>query len=101
VRRSIQDVLSEYGPVALVVYLVIYLAVIVGAWSAIHLGWRPESVAGSAGVLATAYLVTRASLPLRIGATLLLTPLVARAYARVSRKRPEATPAPLAETPRE
>lgn len=86
-RRTLKQILSEYGRVALVVYLVIFAVVLLGSWAAIHLGWRPESAAGSAGTFAAAYLFTKLTQPLRIGATVLLTPLVAKAHERFTAKR--------------
>lgn len=82
-RRNIKDLLAEYGGVALVVYLSIFAGVLAAFWFAIRLGWRPESAAGSAGTLAAAYLATKVTQPLRIAATLVLTPLVAKLYERV------------------
>ena len=68
---------------ALVVYLSIFAGVLAAFWFAIRLGWQPESVAGSAGTLAAAYVATKVTQPLRIAATLVLTPLVAKLYERV------------------
>ncbi len=69
------------------VYLVIFFAVLFGFWTAIQMGWRAESTAGSAGSFAAAYIATKLTQPLRIGATLLLTPIVARVLDRL-RPRP-------------
>ena len=96
-RRTLKQVLTEYGRVALVVYLVIFAVVLLGSWAAIHLGWRPDGAAGSAGTLAAAYLFTKLTQPLRIGATVALTPLVAKAHERFTGR---AAPAPTAD-PRE
>lgn len=85
-RRTLKQVLAEYGPVALVVYLVIFAVVLLGSWAAIHLGWRPEGAAGGVGTFTAAYLFTKLTQPLRIGATLALTPLVARAHSRLTRR---------------
>lgn len=85
-RRTLKQVMADYGPVALVVYLTLFFAVLFGAWTAIHLGWRPESVAGSAGTFTAAYLATKVTQPLRIAATLALTPFVAKVYERIVRR---------------
>lgn len=87
-RKTLQQVLAEYGTVALVVYLVIFFAVLFGSWTAIQLGWRPGSATGSVGSFAAAYIATKLTQPLRIGATLLLTPIVARLFDRL-RPRPK------------
>ena len=86
-RKTFKDILAEYGTIALVVYLVIFVAVLAGFWIAIGLGWGAESVAGGVGTFAAAYLATKLTQPLRIGATLLITPLVAKLYEK-ARPRP-------------
>lgn len=89
-RSRLQHLLAEYGGVALAVYTVIFLAVLIGSWAAIQLGWRPEGGAGGVGAATAAYLFTKVTQPLRIAATLALTPLAARLYRRAP------TPAPAA-----
>ena len=90
-RAKLERLLAEYGPVALAVYFTIFLLVLAGAWTAIHLGWRPESASGSVGALTAAYLATKVTQPLRIAATLALTPLVAHLHRRFTRRRPPET----------
>ena len=85
-RKSLQQVLAEYGRVALVVYFAIFLAVLVGSWTAIRLGWRPENAPGDVGALTAAYLVTKLTQPLRIAVTLAFTPLVAKVQERLARR---------------
>jgi hypothetical protein len=82
-RKTTKELLSEYGAVALVVYLSIFALVLAGFWAAIRLGWRTDSAAGTMGTLAAAYVATKVTQPLRIGATLVLTPLLAKAYDKV------------------
>lgn len=67
---------------ALVVYLTIFAVVLAGFWIGIRMGWRTESAAGSVGTLAGAYVATKVVQPLRIAATVVLTPVVARVYER-------------------
>lgn len=83
--------LAEYGATAAVVYFAIFFAVLGGFWIAIRMGWRAHSAAGTAGTLAAAYIATKLTQPLRIAATLVLTPAVARLYERV-RGLPPADP---------
>ena len=87
-RKTLKHVLTEYGAVAVVVYLVIFVAVLGGFWVAIRAGWRPESAAGSVGAFTAAYIATKLTQPLRIAATLFLTPLVAKGYERIRSRRP-------------
>ena len=86
-RKTAKQLLSEYGPVAVAVYFTIFFAVLAGFWAAVRFGWRPESAAGSVGAFGAAYIATKLTQPLRIVATVALTPLVARVYERV-RGRP-------------
>ena len=81
-----KDLLGQYGTVAVVVYLSIFAGVLVAFWFAIRLGWRPETAAGSVGTLTAAYVATKVTQPIRIAATLVLTPLVAKIYERVRGK---------------
>jgi hypothetical protein len=83
VKKTAQKLLAEYGIVAVVVYFVIFFAVLGGFWLAIRFGWQPSSTAGSVGTFAAAYIATKITQPLRIAATLLATPLIAKAYDRI------------------
>lgn len=82
--------LAEYGPIAITIYLVLFAAVLVGAYVAIHAGWSPTGVVGNAGAWAGAYVVTKLTQPLRIAATVLLTPLVGRLWRRAPATKPDA-----------
>ena len=86
-RKSTRELLAEYGAVALVVYLAIFALTLAGFVVAIRFGWAPRSAAGSAGVLAAAYVATKLTQPLRIAFTVALTPLVAKAYERLVSRR--------------
>ena len=74
--------METYGPVAIVVYFAIFGLVFVGAIIAIHMGFQVSSGAGSAGALGAAYVATKLTQPVRILATLALTPLAARLVGR-------------------
>ena len=79
-RKTIQKLLVEYGAVAVVVYFAIFFLVIFGFWAAIRFGWQPSSTAGTLGVWTAAYIATKLTQPLRLIATLAVTPLVAKVY---------------------
>lgn len=87
-REKLKVLLEEYGRIAIGTYLVIWLAVLAGFAIAIASGFRTASTEGGAGVLLGAWLATKLTQPLRIGATLLLTPLVAAVIHRL-RRRPK------------
>ena len=86
-RRTFKALLAEYGMVFVVVYFAIFFAVLGGFWVAITSGWRPASAVGNAGAFTAAYLATKVTQPLRIAASVALTPLVAKVYERVTGKR--------------
>ena len=87
-RKTFKNILAEYGTTALVVYLVIFSLVLLGFWVGIRLGWQPESAARNVGTFTAAYLATKVTQPLRIAATLVLTPLVAKGWERVTGRSP-------------
>lgn len=80
----LQALLQEYGSTALITYFVIFALVLSGFAIAIQQGVQVESAGGSAGVLAGAWVATKLTQPLRIAATLVLTPLVARLLKKTS-----------------
>lgn len=86
-KKTVQNLLAEYGTVAVVVYFTIFFATLAGFWLAIRLGWRPSSAAGSVGTWAAAYIATKLTQPIRIAATLLITPFVAKLYERIRGRR--------------
>ena len=83
-KKTAQKLLAEYGIVAVIVYFVIFFAVLGAFWLAIRFGWQPSSTAGSVGSFAAAYIATKITQPLRIAATLLVTPFIARLYELVT-----------------
>lgn len=88
-RATLKQILAEYGAIAVVIYLAIFGLVLGGAWLAIRIGWTPTGVAGNAGVFTAAYLFTKVTQPLRIGATVVLTPVAGRLWHRaIARRRP-------------
>jgi hypothetical protein len=88
VRKKLKEIFTEYGPIAVVVYLGIFFTVLFSFWGAIHLGWQPKSLTANVGGFTAAYLATKVTQGFRIAATLALTPVVAKVYGRVSGKAP-------------
>lgn len=89
-RKTIKHILVEYGAIAVVVYLAIFFLVLFGFWTAIRFGWEPASATANLGTFAAAYIATKVTQPLRIMATLAVTPLIAKMYERVTgRQRTE------------
>jgi hypothetical protein len=90
-RKTFQKLVAEYGVIAVVVYFTIFFATWIGAWAAIQRGVNLASLAARLGLSSTgivanlgawtaAYIFTKILQPVRIGVTLLLTPLLARLY---------------------
>ena len=86
-KKTVQKLLAEYGTVAVIVYFTIFFAVLAGFWLAIRFGWRPTSAAGTAGTFAAAYIATKLTQPIRIAATIVVTPVVANLYERMRGRR--------------
>ena len=100
-RKTAQRLLTEYGLAAVVVYFTIFFAVLFGAWAAIGAGWKPTGALANVGAFTAAYLFTKVTQPVRIAATVVLAPLAAKLWERMTGRRPGAvTPAPTADEPR-
>ena len=90
-RERLKALLAEYGRVAIYTYFALFLLVLAGFSAAIAWGVDVASAHGRLGVLGAAYLATKATQPLRIAATLGLTPLVAAGLHKLKlRKHPGA-----------
>jgi hypothetical protein len=80
--------MNEYGGLALWVYFSIFAIVLVGFALAIQLGFKGESTAATAGTWGAAWVATKLTQPLRIGATFVLTPLIGNLRRRFRRGTP-------------
>lgn len=89
--KKIKELASTYGSWAIGIYLVIFVLVIGGFAIAIKLGFEPEGTAGNLGTLAGAWVAAKATQPLRIAATVALTPILAKLFGRKVPTK-EATP---------
>ncbi len=89
-KARLEKLLAEYGKVALITYLVLSVLAIVGFSVAIAAGANPTSATGFFGVIAAGWLAAKATVPLRILATLAITPLLATLIRRLSKKPPQA-----------
>jgi hypothetical protein len=91
VKKTFSHVLTEYGVIALILYLVIFFLVLIGVYSAIKAGWSPKGFASETGTWVVAYLITKATTPFRLAGTIALAPIVARLWDRL-RGRPRPAP---------
>lgn len=98
-KRSYRDrfnhLLAEWGQLVLWVYFGIFAIVLVSFAVAIQLGFGVEGAAGTAGTWGAAYVATKLTQPLRIAATLIITPALAALLRRV-RKQPAPVSSPVA-----
>jgi hypothetical protein len=76
IKDRFKALMAEYGPLALGVYFTIFGIVLLGFALALDLGLDVGTPAGTAGLWATAYVATKLTQPLRILATLAVTPLL-------------------------
>lgn len=92
-RQRYDALVERYGKIAVITYLTIFATVLLGFWAAVSagadlasgfqkLGFDTSGASSQSGTLVVAYAFTKLTQPLRIGATLVLTPLVARAMGR-------------------
>ena len=81
-RRRWKEFLVEYGSVAFGVWFAIFGLVLGGFVLAIEAGFQPEGVAAESGKWGMAYVATQLTKPIRIVATMFLTPVVARVLRR-------------------
>jgi hypothetical protein len=88
-KERLQSHLAEYGKIALYTYLAISLSTIIGFSIAIGIGVSPSNATGVLGVIGAGWLAAKATMPLRILATLGLTPLIA---ALLRRRKPKTAP---------
>lgn len=81
-KAKLEKLLAEYGPIALVLWFALFGLTWTGFAIAIQRGFEVEGAASTAGVWGAAYLATQVTKPVRIAATLALTPLVGRIWKR-------------------
>jgi len=86
-REKLKLLLEEYGRVALWTYVVIWLSVLAGFAVAISAGLRTQGTTSWAFVLLGAWGATKLTQPLRIAATLALTPAVAAVLRKLRRAK--------------
>ena len=75
-KEKFQKLMAEYGRIALVIYLAVFVATMAGFSVAIMKGFKVDGASSTAGTFGAAWLATKLTQPIRIGVTLALTPLV-------------------------
>lgn len=79
-KKTLKEILAEYGTIAVIVYLVLFTVVLIGSYFAIRFGWTTNSAAGTAGTWTAAYIITKITQPLRIAATVVLSAFIGRLW---------------------
>ncbi len=89
-KKTLKEILAEYGAIAVVVYLALFAVVLVGSYFAIRFGWTKDSTPARAGIWTAAYIVTKITQPLRIAATVVLSAFIGRLRDRRTKPEPGA-----------
>ena len=91
--------MAEYGAIAVVVYFTIFFLFWIGSWAAIErgvnlaalasrIGLSSNRLVANLGAWTAAYIFTKILQPVRLGLTVVLTPLIARLYERIRPAKP-------------
>jgi hypothetical protein len=78
--------IAEWGMLFFFVWFGIFAIVLVGFAVAIKFGFRVESTAGTWGTWGAAWVATQLTKPLRLGATLVITPALGALLKRLRRR---------------
>src|SRR6187399_285209 len=98
-RERLKVLIAESGAIVLWVYFSIFGIVLVGFALAIQFGANVQGAAGTAGTWGAAYIATKLTQPLRIAATLAITPALASLLRRIRGKRGQQPTVPASELP--
>jgi hypothetical protein len=93
-RDRFNALLAEWGPLLAIVYFSIFGVVLVGFALAIKAGFGVDSTAGTVGTWGAAWVATKLTQPLRIAATLVITPALGALLKRVRHGRRSPAPGP-------
>jgi hypothetical protein len=77
---KLKSLIAEYGSLAIYTYLALFALVLAGFTLAIATGLKVDSSVGKLGVLGAAWVATKLTQPIRIVASIALTPLVAQLF---------------------
>ena len=97
-RGRLEALFTEFGTIAATVHFTVFLVTMFGFWWAIGQGIEVEGAGRELGRIGSAWAAAKLTSPVRIGITLVLTPLIAAGIRRFSGSGP-AEPGQL-ESPR-
>ena len=89
-KQRFEALVAEYGKFVLPLYFGIFFLTWTGFAFAIQNGFEVETATAGVGTWAAAYIATKLTQPVRIGATLALTPIVARIFGKRNKRSPDA-----------
>ncbi|MFT4974392.1 MAG: hypothetical protein ACI8S6_000274 [Myxococcota bacterium] len=81
-KQRLNALMEEYGRIAIFTWLTIFVLTLSSFVVAIKFGYTPDGAAGQSGIVVIAYVATQATKPIRIFATLALTPVIAKLIRR-------------------
>ncbi len=104
-RERYDDLVARYGKVAIITYFSLFFGALFGFWAAVssgvdlvsgfqRLGFDASKAASGSGTMVVAYALTKLTQPLRIGITLVATPVIAKL---IGREPTEVAPADAAD----
>lgn len=88
-RQRLSELFAEYGRIAITTFIVLWLVTLAAFSTAFAVGLAPTTSTGVFGTIGAGWLATKATMPLRILATLAITPGIAYLVTR-RRRRAEA-----------
>ncbi|MGQ0506359.1 MAG: FAM210A/B-like domain-containing protein [Myxococcaceae bacterium] len=96
-KDRIKGLFELYGSLAIIVFIGVCAIAFAAAWIGVttvgidrvtaFFGWEPSKAAETATTIGAAYVVYRFTLPLRIGATAVLTPAIAKLLSVLKTRR--------------
>lgn len=88
-KERLKKQFTEYPRIAIATYLTLSILSIAGFSIAIGVGAQPSSATGTLGVIGAGWVAAKALMPLRILATLGLTPMIAAVVSRFKKPEPD------------
>jgi hypothetical protein len=82
-RSRYEALVEEYGGIAIGTYFTLFFGTWFGFWVAVRSGFQASETA-TMGTVGLAWVLTKTTQPVRIGATVVLTPLVVRLRRRLT-----------------
>ena len=91
---KMETILAKYGRIGIIVYFSIFFLTLFGFWTLLTVGvdirtWSFFSSLGDVGPIGLAYAATKLTQPIRIGLTVVCTPLIDRFFPSNTHKKDE------------